>query len=741
MKKLLLTGTVCLCALSLYAVDYPTFITSFGLAASDQDPQDDPDKDGVPNITEYLIAGMDPSFPDAEKLYTEAGDPNNGPITFTYAKRANISGVSYYMEWWTALAGQGSAFNTEVADTASEIVLTLDPSDPRFSRQIGQLQVTYTGDESTNLPTNNPVLERYGDDYLWTNNLPWGNVVNVLDYGAVADGVWNPADAATQNAATDNLAAIYAAIDDVVAGGGGTVFFPAGTYFVGDNLEVPANVILRGATPVNADAKTESFDPPSRLVFPKFFFDKTANGGNGTDRDTAFKSLMIEDYDNDGTVDFLDADNVGVIYLNVNRAPIHLSGPCSLTTAGNFSGIAGFPRGDYLAENHVVFGCRVNNSAKAQSSDLAANNIVPRDWMEPWQCAPQTLSSAIRLNGGANLAILNNRVNDLSYKNIEVWEDPNNITYFDDSFEQIGFKVALSSSDGFNQNLPPFAQYDLTLPGSATFRYAFQWGISINGLYFYAQNPNGQNGWFGNPTDTPWLFRPGVSARDNWFYSLAPQAEVSGQGALIANNVTRDKDNKVAYIALPGVGRPNYGGEVLTRGFLIGGFDVKTYENDVQVLKYNIGDPTTNPESPTRFVSNDSEGIMMDNTTTLVDGWEVINNKTTANVFVFEVPNPTDILVQRTIWDTSFNNDSQQVSAIWVRGRQTVDDTYTNVRFLDNFGIPGNMRMNDCQFDGGGNEIIGNTYQAVAGGQIIYDPDVNATIQDNDGFVITISDD
>jgi hypothetical protein len=56
-----------------------------------------------------------------------------------------------------------------------------------------------------------------------------GNVVNVLDYGAVADGV------------ADDTAAIQAAV--TAAGAGGTVFFPAGTYYTATGFNDGVNSV------------------------------------------------------------------------------------------------------------------------------------------------------------------------------------------------------------------------------------------------------------------------------------------------------------------------------------------------------------------------------------------------------------------------------------------------------------------------------------------------------------------
>lgn len=62
-----------------------------------------------------------------------------------------------------------------------------------------------------------------------------GNLFNVLDYGAVRDGV------------TNDRTAIQAAITAASAAGGGIVYFPAGTYLVSSRIELKDAVCLVGA--------------------------------------------------------------------------------------------------------------------------------------------------------------------------------------------------------------------------------------------------------------------------------------------------------------------------------------------------------------------------------------------------------------------------------------------------------------------------------------------------------------
>lgn len=72
--------------------------------------------------------------------------------------------------------------------------------------------------------------------------------VNVRDFGAVGDGV------------TDDTAAIQAAVDAVIAEGGGTVNFPTGTFIV-TSVDVQHGIILQGsgATTIKRPANTPNW--------------------------------------------------------------------------------------------------------------------------------------------------------------------------------------------------------------------------------------------------------------------------------------------------------------------------------------------------------------------------------------------------------------------------------------------------------------------------------------------------
>lgn len=96
-------------------------------------------------------------------------------------------------------------------------------------------------------------------------------VANVLDYGAVGDGV------------TDDASAISAAITAVNAVGGGTVELPFATYAIASVIDVPQRVNFFGES---ATLKLTHADAKVRLS-------KTA-GGNATNRNGSMRGITID---------------------------------------------------------------------------------------------------------------------------------------------------------------------------------------------------------------------------------------------------------------------------------------------------------------------------------------------------------------------------------------------------------------------------------------------------------------
>ena len=69
-----------------------------------------------------------------------------------------------------------------------------------------------------------------------------GACINVLDYGAVADGVWSGSAAS----GTNNLSAFNLAISDAVSQKINTIVIPAGSYYLSSGITLPHGIQLRG---------------------------------------------------------------------------------------------------------------------------------------------------------------------------------------------------------------------------------------------------------------------------------------------------------------------------------------------------------------------------------------------------------------------------------------------------------------------------------------------------------------
>lgn len=128
---------------------------------------------------------------------------------------------------------QSISYQGEVANVYN-VKDAIDKVDGRISEIVAQ-----SGDDNTEVVDARggyPVLgDRLDSIVQRINNL----MVNVKDYGAKGDGV------------TDDSANIQAAINDVRSAGGGSVFFPAGSYRISTTLKIYKGVNMFGA---NTDA-------------------------------------------------------------------------------------------------------------------------------------------------------------------------------------------------------------------------------------------------------------------------------------------------------------------------------------------------------------------------------------------------------------------------------------------------------------------------------------------------------
>ncbi|MCC5841331.1 MAG: hypothetical protein JJT96_14530 [Opitutales bacterium] len=589
-----------------------TFDTS-AIPADQRAMSDDPDGDGVPNGVEYLIAAMDPSAPDAHRLPQPV--IVDGNLVYTVTKRAGITepNLQAVIEVFNTTSGQWEINTANVSEDAESIVLSIPLAS---GATLARLKVDLAPPASPN----NPIALAYPDEYAsgeyaWTDEIKWDVVFDVTDFGAVADG--NAAYVRDEDLilfgassdplrpdyiipagmphswGTDNHAAFTAAIAAAHDAGGGVVFIPEGTYYIADHLFLREGVVLRGVEPAPGEdnALEASFNPPSKLIFPRYFTAYnpfTHPNGNPVGRGGAhlgFKRIFTENP--------LTASNLGLVWLDINRAAIIIDTPVRLPidTGGNWSGKPATIRQDLVGTNRIVFGVRSNNAAAADGAD-GINNGVPYlgDGQHTWQRWPYRFNANIRIGGGGNALVANCRVNDLSAQNDFRWGSPGEVgpaTHYDDSFEQIGYLGrALSGS----------TLYPLNEIGQATFLHSNHYGVSINGLFYFssagqvATDPDGNpNGHFGTPLSAPHLFAPGNVIRDSYVFStMGGKAEISGQGMKFLSNYLDDVPGKRAFLRSDGRNQPA-GSTFMSRGMLYGGYDAVLDGNTVWTHKHRIG--------------------------------------------------------------------------------------------------------------------------------------------------------
>lgn len=440
-------------------------------------------------------------------------------------------------------------------------------------------------------PNSNPYAERYPDvDKHWTYGVDWANVVNILDYGAVADGT------------TDNLSALHSAIDDLT--GEGIIYFPEGNYYFSDDIVLPSGVILRGDKPSVTDAVDSDFEPLSKLLFPEYV---PAFTGNGTPDSTAFKAIVSE----------ADAKNTGLVYLDINRARIEFK-PHSWEFTENSKGntTVNSKKGTYLGvgkpSNVIVFGCRSNNVAIPDNRvGIGANGT--------WERFSWRFAANIDLYVEKNGCICNNRIND-------------NIT---DNYKQPGYLDNLDCGGDFS-----------TDGSGAMFDYTKHYGIVLNRAKTNQEGSiegnyvtGGHNDWGvmafitrAAPEDEPALFAPGNEIRDNWIYRTRRIGiHGAGNGLEITGNEIYDKKDKKNYLKVDGTAcNVNNSATLENRGIDFSGWNVLVDSNYLEAFVDRLGGS---------YPSIDGEGILMQECC----GGTVANDYTiTNNTIVGDAPNNTN---------------------------------------------------------------------------------------------------
>lgn len=380
------------------------------------------------------------------------------------------------------------------------------PSSPATRASAASDCGSLTGD-----PTDNPLATFYGEAApAWTNELRWECVYNLKDFAGQTDGE-----------------RLQAAQQAAIAGGGGVVYLPAGTYTLTTDLRLADQVVLRGDIPEVTDAKNENFSPPTKLEFPAYV---PRFEGNGTPNDTAFKQILPQHPDRDR--------NQGLVFLDVNRAAIAFKGDPDTGTMAN----------------RVIFGIRSNNVAAPDAG------VPDESWQPGWARFSDRFAANIRLTVAANALVANNRLNDA-------------IT---DAYDQPGYLLRAADQD----TIVTYAD-----GSKVPFSYTDHYGIVVNrskpGGFQYARDP----------ADEPGLFRPGIALWDNWVYkTMRVGIMASGQGLVMRGNQVLDAPQKQAWVDPTGQQQPRGHMTFENRAIDWSGHDVLIADNRYQVTRHQIMD-------------------------------------------------------------------------------------------------------------------------------------------------------
>lgn len=455
------------------------------------------------------------------------------------------------------------------------------------------------------IPTDNPLRTRYGAmlpaaPFHWTDSINWGNVVNIQSYANLVQRIDDPGEEDEAYLQNDWLPAFNAAQNALVASGGGVIYFPPlpqkydgeggidpgkdSAYFFSDHILLKSNVILRGATPPNLDARQPNFTPPSFIEFPRY------RGGTSVSvpNSTSFKEITV---DTAGIVGIGKPGfkNIGVVYLDVNRGRFaaHPTFRKDVTPNGTF-GIA-----NEKPRNVLILGMRSNNVAIPDLNipnslpDLpAATDRLAKRWS--WRFAAN-----IDVYVSANCIVAGCRLNDYLNNNGR----GNLRRILDNSFNQSNYIPNAASNE------PPC----FPTPDQAKFDYNAHYGIIVNKLKKSGYNTTEGFRSNASPQEEPELYAPGNWVLDNWIFKNSRVAiHAAGNGLVVKGNVTKDDPSKQVAIgptgatclreSYPPANTPTFE----NRGIDISGWNVLVDSNTVEAFRHRL--------LPSNVYSGDGEG-------------------------------------------------------------------------------------------------------------------------------------
>ncbi len=487
-------------------------------------------------------------------------------------------------------------------------------------------------------PTDNPYKTQYGTGTpTWTDALNWSTSVSIIDFKLPEETEWD-------NALQKAFVALSA--------NGGTVFFPAGTYPFLNNVILPSKVILRGETPVQTDAKSDTFAPASRLVFPKY---EPIFTGNGTDNATAFKSITTTG----------DVFNCGIVYLDINRARISI--------------------GSSASKNMLVYGVRQNNVAQPDAG------VPDMTYMNGWQRFSYRHTYNIAVFAESCASVTRCRVNDLMNNTVHPLTD--------DSYDQPNYIAKGTYINGAENPNGATANGLTTITHGerARFDYLNHYGIRVNGKRM-------------NPSVNAVPINQEIELIDNWLYTTMRVGYFAEAiGLVIRGNVKKDKTGKMGWLDATGKSLISYNGNTLeNRALNFAGENILIENNDFEVTRHKMVN--------TKYYSTDGEGIMIQwqdawgfNTASASSGYDarmrditIRNNRVTGYIGIYDVQVPISNV-------TISNNDLRANEDVTGRtdGIIMVFKKETNHR-VDNLFIENNTNISNINI---GNKNTSNVYE------------------------------
>ncbi len=533
---------------------------------------------------------------------------------------------------------------------------------------------------SNDLPQDDPVANY---DIAWTGEFAWERVLSVED-----------APGETLEERLEN------AQQQLSQQGGGVVFFPRGTYYFTDHILLKKGVVIRGSDPLNSekhnpvvphefpkafiDAREPRYLLGTKFIFPEY---QPSFTGNGTDVNSAFKGIRLEDP--------YEAEFTGVVNIDILNGHIALGTGEALQT--NYK--AGKMNGHVL-----VFGNILKNAA------VVADH-VPDAFQQPWQRWTHREYGAITVFACRNILVANNRIPEYDRANFMMrnytlyptekdFREDTNITRYDVLFDY-------QNRTGIRVNfLQMMHQLDIW-----TKHEALQQAVE-----------NGTHEEF----VTPGTLAKGIVIRNNYVFTTGRGGiKTTGDGAYVGFNIVRSKPN----VILPTATGTYMDAHVNDMRAI----EVRGWRWTIEGNDFDIHSNYT----PEGIKFNDGEGIMHESWKNVgVRDSKIINNVGNRYICLWRIPvRGLEISGNRMRikpnWYAAFVNSQARFSA-----ENLVDLPVENLVIENNITEGGGIKT--LGGDGKGNVIRGNRHTFINQGKI--EDFTGSKVEGNINYMI-ISDD